>query len=242
MAHRLPSPRRSNDPLAIVLGVLLALLSQTALYLVPEGAWQPALAGLWTLALLHLTLAPLGGDDPIPAEAPALSLSPPCPPAPAPDTAGFEARVQALLAGGPAKPLGIALFLIEIEHQDRLRDLLGEGALAEARRIAAQALEDLLRGMDAKSRLGDGRFVALLDGMSEPLAAEVAGRLKTAIEAGLLVHEGRLMPLRVGIGVALASRRTTFEALLATAERALGRTRRGKSDGLHLLSQDREPP
>ena len=239
LAHLPHSASQHANPLAVAFGIVLVLASQTALYLAPEGVWQPALAGLWALAVLHLALVALGGVEVGPKPAVVRVRSPA-----SRDVADddFDERVCSLLASGSSKPQGVALFLIEIEHKERLRDLLGQPAIDEAQSIAQQAVGGLLRQMDAKTKLDDGRFVALLDGMTEPLAADVAERLKVAIEASCLVFEGRLVPLRVGIGVALAARRTTFEALLATAGRALARTRHDRGPGLHLLPQDREQP
>ena len=212
----------------IGLGLVVILAAQVAVSLAaPSGASGVVFALLWGAGLLALCCGTL-----------ALAPHQPDPAPPVIDKPGDPLFIDAAERCLAVTVAGrrTALFLVALDHRERLCDLLGPSVVGDAERIIANVLDDLLRKADLRARFDDGRFAALITGMTFANAGEVAERLKTAVEASLLVYEGRFLPIRTAIGVGLADGTTGYASVLATAESALDRGR-SLGRGLHLLCE-----
>ncbi len=204
---------------------MVMLAAQVAACAAPPSGLAFAL--LWGAGLLALCCGTLAPEPHRPDPAP--------PVVDEPEDSPFIAAAERSLAATTAERRA-ALFLVALDHRERLCDLLGPSVVGDAERIIANVLDDLLRKTDLRARLDDGRFAALVTGTTVANAREIAERLKTAVEASLLVYEGRFLPVRTAIGVALADGTTGYASLLATAETALDRGR-SLGRGLHLLCE-----
>ena len=217
---------RGHGLWSIGLGVVIVLAAQLAACVAaPLGVIGIAFVLLWGVGLFTLCRSTLASaPDPAPSVVDA-------PEKPSPFTIAAERCLAATTAEDR-----VALFLVALDHRERLSDLLGPSIVGDAERIIANVLDDLLRKADLRARFDDGRFAALITGMTVANASEIAERLKTAVEASLLVYEGRFLPVRTAIGVVLADGTTGYASLLATAEAALDQGR-SLGRGLHLLCE-----
>ncbi len=125
-----------------------------------------------------------------------------------------------------ARPL--ALLVIDGDHFKHINDEHGHAAGDDALRTYVRTFRDALRQGDALGRVGGEEFTALLPECDEHQAGMLGERMRAAVEACTFVHEGRVVPLRVSVGV--AEMRPTdgdFETLLRRADRALYAAKRG---------------
>ncbi len=98
------------------------------------------------------------------------------------------------------RPLGIVM--IDIDHFKELNDAHGH----RAGDVALQALGALLaantRGGDVACRYGGEEFVLALPGTTLEVARERAERLRQAVEALRVEHEGTLLSMTISAGIA----------------------------------------
>lgn len=122
----------------------------------------------------------------------------------------------------------LALLMIDADHFKAYNDRLGHLAGDAALRSLAATVRDRLRPMDAAARFGGEEFVVLLPDTDREGAHCAAERLRATIAAAVPQLDGRpLEPLTVSIGLAVLGERQGARGLLAAADRALYRAKRG---------------
>lgn len=156
----------------------------------------------------------------------------------------FAAEVETRLVGqqgGYAMPSG-ALLVIDADNFKNVNDRYGHVCGDEALRCIAAAIRSATRRDDVVGRLGGEEFgVYLADGES---AAEVAERIRMAVQAVRFAPRGRTCDLSVSIGGAEAGPRSTFADLYREADARLYEAKRAGRNRVVMatLSRDlREP-
>jgi two-component system, cell cycle response regulator len=118
-----------------------------------------------------------------------------------------------------------AVALCDVDHFKAFNDRYGHPAGDEALRRVAQALAAACRSADRAYRYGGEEFLVVLPGQSRVGAAVAMNRMRQAVEALAIPHEGNTPPgvltLSVGIAAVEPSLRESAETLLATADAAL---------------------
>ena len=95
-----------------------------------------------------------------------------------------------------------SLLMVDLDHFKRLNDAFGHAAGDAALRHMAQIFARTLREGDVAARVGGEEFVLLLRGAEQPVAIEVAERVRRATAEGKLAWAGAELGLSCSIGVA----------------------------------------
>jgi diguanylate cyclase (GGDEF)-like protein len=118
------------------------------------------------------------------------------------------------------------VLMVDVDHFKKYNDRYGHPAGDECLRQVAQVLMDKLRRpVDLVARYGGEEFIAVLPQSDEAYAMAVAERVRQAVEALQLRHEGSSSALVLTVSVGVASGTALFgqapESLVARADQAL---------------------
>jgi diguanylate cyclase (GGDEF)-like protein len=124
----------------------------------------------------------------------------------------------------------LSLLFADLDGFKELNDRLGHAAGDEALVIVAERIDRVLRPSDRAGRLGGDEFVILCPGLTADDDAQlVAARIVEAISAPLALRDG-MASISASIGIARAGTGDTPASLIAAADAAMYRAKRG-SDG-----------
>lgn len=117
----------------------------------------------------------------------------------------------------------LCIFMMDIDHFKQVNDNYGHQTGDLVLKKLAEICKEVLREVDIIGRVGGEEFAILLPETSEDEGAEVAERLRVAIEkARVPLDRGLPVLFHVSIGVAsLLSRDDNLDVLLAKADKAL---------------------
>lgn len=118
---------------------------------------------------------------------------------------------------------GAALFVIDIDYFKAVNDSYGHPAGDEALAHIASVLQQNARAGDMVSRIGGDELAVLLLNCSANAAKRRASELlQNVVSDPLTLHDGRVLPLSISIGVAHTPEHAQdVESLYQTADRAL---------------------
>ena len=120
-----------------------------------------------------------------------------------PNRTNLYGRVGRVTAGVRAFGGVAALLLIDLDRFKEVNDTLGHDHGDTLLRDVAERLEETLRRGDTLARLGGDEFAVLLRELPDrATAAELAGRLLSALERPFVVH-GVTVQLEASIGIAI---------------------------------------
>jgi diguanylate cyclase len=146
---------------------------------------------------------------------------------------GFETHVRKLESDGLER---CGMLTIDIDHFKAINDthghLLGDRVIA----AVAQIIKTSVGDKGEVARLGGEEFSALLAGSSPSAAAELAERIRAAIEKGRIRRQDRdesIGGVTVSIGIAISMPGEEFEVLMERADRALYKS---KQDGRNRVT------
>ncbi|MFV3074345.1 diguanylate cyclase [Niveispirillum fermenti] len=115
-----------------------------------------------------------------------------------------------------------AVLLLDMDQFKRINDGFGHAAGDMAIRSAASRTAAALRTSDSLARYGGEELVVLLPETDLAAATQVAERVRSAIAAHPVEHEGRFIPLSASIGVAeWRGESESLDKLLDRADQAL---------------------
>jgi len=120
----------------------------------------------------------------------------------------------------------IAILLIDVDHFKSYNDRYGHQAGDQALRRVAQAIQTFAcRPLDVLARYGGEEFAAVLDDVDQHQSAQVAERMRRAVEELAIAHEGSRAFGRVTISVGVAAirpnRGRNLSGALQLADQAL---------------------
>jgi diguanylate cyclase (GGDEF)-like protein len=116
-------------------------------------------------------------------------------------------------------PFGVVLG--DIDSFKLINDTLGHDCGDHVLETVASALRGLLRGQDSVARWGGEEFLFLLPDTDLRGAGVVAEKLRAALQATIISHAERRVPVAMTFGVAICIRGTTVEDAIARADHAL---------------------
>ena len=129
--------------------------------------------------------------------------------------------VDSALMDALAKETQLAVVYVDVDDFKQVNDTFGHAAGDEVLIEVGQRLRAGLRKTDSAVRVGGDEFVVVLSDLVESSAADTAlASLRVGLDKPFAVG-GRMLPIRVSLGMALGSGRSNRDALLAEADRAL---------------------
>lgn len=143
-----------------------------------------------------------------------------------PNRRAFEAQVAARLAEEPNDQPEAALAVFDVDHFKQVNDTYGHDVGDAVLQHVANVLAAALRQTDHVARLGGEEFVALIHAGSGASAAEIAERVRGAVEAQPFRSDGLEISVTISAGlVELAEAQPSLTRLLKLADEALYRAK-----------------
>ncbi len=116
---------------------------------------------------------------------------------------GFDAFGAVVLAQAQRKGAPVALLVLDIDHFKTANDTFGHDAGDRVLQSLAHTLQAASRTADVAARVGGDEFVLLLPETDAPRAAEVAERLRAAVESSpVMLASGIQIRITASIGMA----------------------------------------
>lgn len=129
----------------------------------------------------------------------------------------------------------MSLLMIDLDHFKSINDQYGHQAGDEVLRTVARVIQGAVRDVDVPARFGGEEFIVLLPETPLAAAAEVAERVRAAVERAAVLAEGRALDVRVSVGVSSCPERVpTPQALPGSADAALYEAKRGGRNRVEL--------
>lgn len=142
--------------------------------------------------------------------------------------AAFEDRLQREHGRWKRYRHPLGFMIMDVDHFKQINDSYGHKAGDRALKLIAQVLRQSLRETDFIARYGGEEFVALLPETATAQVAEVAEKLRCAIEGCSFHHRGVRVPITLSIGYCEFRGDDTGEDVFQRADVALYRA---KADG-----------
>jgi diguanylate cyclase (GGDEF)-like protein len=134
----------------------------------------------------------------------------------------FEERAGRIIADAARGAAPLSLLAVDLDHFKHVNDELGHAGGDEALKCVVALMQEVLSDGQILCRIGGEEFAVLLPGADEDDASEVAERLRRHLERSSVHVEGRLLHLRISVGVAtFGASHETLPTLLKAADRAL---------------------
>jgi diguanylate cyclase (GGDEF)-like protein len=135
----------------------------------------------------------------------------------------FMRRVEDELARSARHGSRAGLILVDVDHFKRFNDSFGHLAGDEVLQVLSRVLRAATRSEDTVARFGGEEFSALILECDEKHLAEVAERIRSAVEGMRVPYKGRILSITVSLGARMldARERRDSRGLLDDADRAL---------------------
>lgn len=138
----------------------------------------------------------------------------------------FEASVRRELAFVRRHNRPLSLMVMDLDELKKINDTHGHHAGDEAIRTVARVIRTAVRTSDISARLGGDEFGVAMPEAGLAQAAEVAARIRQALEEG---HLGSAAPIELSFGVAELQPDQDYAELFVVADRNMYRDKRRHS-------------
>src|SRR6266511_2017480 len=139
----------------------------------------------------------------------------------------FQVRLAEEVERTRRSQVPFTLLLLDLDHFKQVNDRFGHQAGDRALQAVAAVLHKQLRAVDLPARIGGEEFAVLLPDTAEHGALEAAERLRAAIAAQPILHQGATFTVTASIGVAWCpAHADTGDGLLRVADQALYQAKR----------------
>ena len=115
----------------------------------------------------------------------------------------------------------LAVIMGDVDNFKHINDTYGHQAGDEILREVSKAIQSRCRQTDIAARYGGEEFIVMLTGAGEKEAAEVAEKVRTAVESKKFKFKNDSFHPTISIGVVQYSTETSKEELVERADRAL---------------------
>ncbi len=146
----------------------------------------------------------------------------------------FDERLAEALHAWYAQQTAVGIALIDIDHFKTLNDTQGHLAGDAVLRQLAKLLREQVPSGSTMVRFGGEEFACIVTGRDLAAIAEVAERLRQAVESQCFVHDNRTLRATVSCGVALATFRESALALLQRGDSALYAAKTSSRNAVYL--------
>lgn len=151
--------------------------------------------------------------------------------------ASLDAHLAGTAAIGAFRGSATSLLLLDLDHFKNVNDHHGHPAGDAVLRNVGDTLRALgLRDTDLIARYGGEEFAVVLHECREDDAYKVAERIRGAIDAMIVVHDGARIHLTVSVGVAERGLDEAPEEWVERADRALYAAKAGGRDQVHIAA------
>lgn len=138
-----------------------------------------------------------------------------------PNRGHFERELQRQFNQHPQRNT-LAVLFIDGDRFKQINDRWGHAAGDQVLKITAQRLRGQLRKEDLVARFGGDEFAIMLRQIENPeQAAQAARHIMAVMQQPIMLEQGKSVQQTLSIGIALASRHSSPEALLAQADAAM---------------------
>jgi diguanylate cyclase (GGDEF)-like protein len=142
-----------------------------------------------------------------------------------------------MLANATGKGLPIALLFLDLDHFKVLNDRQGHAAGDRALVTVSEVLTTELRPNDLLGRYGGEEFVAMLYGVNQEQAVQVAIRLCRRVHRLEIAVDQNDLLLSVSIGLAMRSMGDTLETLIERADQAMYYVKLNGRNNVHTFER-----
>ncbi|MBX7193695.1 MAG: GGDEF domain-containing protein [Sandaracinaceae bacterium] len=118
----------------------------------------------------------------------------------------------------------LSVLFVDADHFKKVNDTYGHAGGDAVLRSLAAVLMKAMRQEDVVARYGGEEFIVLVRGIPQEAVVALADRVRAEVQACVIEHEGRTIPITISIGVSTheAEREDEdVEALVARADAAL---------------------
>jgi len=137
-------------------------------------------------------------------------------------------RLTQALARAGRSGMTVAVMYLDLDGFKSVNDTLGHAAGDQLLVGVARRLQKCLRETDTAARVGGDEFVVVCEDLSHPSDGPlVAGRLETALAAGVMVGD-LLVPVLMSVGIAVSGPASQPLDMLAEADTAMYRAKGGR--------------
>lgn len=152
----------------------------------------------------------------------------------------FMQLAEAELARAIRYESDLTVFMLDIDLFKKINDTHGHKAGDLVLKKLAEICKQMLREVDIIGRVGGEEFAVLLPETNVDGGAEVAERLREAIEGcNVPISEGLPLSFNVSIGVtSLFSQEENLDVLLARADKALYLAKESGRNKIHVIAQN----
>ncbi|MBX3272527.1 MAG: GGDEF domain-containing protein [Sandaracinaceae bacterium] len=137
----------------------------------------------------------------------------------------LDDRLDADLSHARRHGTPLSVLLLDLDYFKVVNDTYGHLGGDYVLATFAELAQAMVRREDLFARYGGEEFAILCRSTSLAHAASLGERIRAATAAARFVHDGRVIPVSVSVGVAAARADDTVEALVERADRALYRAK-----------------
>jgi diguanylate cyclase (GGDEF)-like protein len=153
---------------------------------------------------------------------------------------GFSELSARLIEREAALGRPVSVLIFDLDHFKSVNDRFGHAAGDEILKLFARILLHTLRVTDIVARVGGEEFAALLT-CSRDDAIVAADRIRATFESAGVQVDDVPLSTTVSVGVATGERNIDFNGLLAAADTALYRAKRGGRNRVEVVSGTEQP-
>jgi diguanylate cyclase (GGDEF)-like protein len=153
----------------------------------------------------------------------------------------FEATDSLKAACRRRRMAPVSILAFDLDRFKSINDTYGHAGGDTVLQLFAKVVRETLRATDIVGRLGGEEFVALLPSTAAD-AAIAAERVRAALAAASIVHEGRRIAVTVSIGVASDSPAAAIDSLITRADEVLYRAKENGRNRVEIAGDPVEAP
>ncbi|HVZ88701.1 MAG TPA: GGDEF domain-containing protein [Polyangia bacterium] len=120
----------------------------------------------------------------------------------------------------------LALLFVDIDHFKKVNDTYGHPGGDYVLAAVAREMIATIRAEDVLARYGGEEFAIICREIEREGALALGERLRAAIAKGRFEHEGRVIPVTVSVGAAVARKPQQAQPLIAAADAAMYEAKR----------------
>ena len=120
----------------------------------------------------------------------------------------------------------LALLFVDIDHFKKINDGFGHQAGDHVLAAVARELTATIRAEDVLARYGGEEFAIICREIEKDGALALGERLRAAVERARFEHEGRVIPVTISVGAAVARKPQQVQPLIAAADAAMYEAKR----------------
>ncbi|HOO61808.1 MAG TPA: GGDEF domain-containing protein, partial [Bacillota bacterium] len=110
---------------------------------------------------------------------------------------------------------------LDIDHFKEFNDTYGHDLGDEVLKLVASSGEMMIRETDLFARFGGEEFIVVLVGTNSQNMMVVADAIRTVMQNTGVVHDGKTLQVTVSIGVTMARKDDTIDAVIKRADQMM---------------------